>query len=210
MISLKLKTAPSADPVSLAETKDYLRVDGSADDNAITVMIKAATLMLEEYCDAKFIEQVWLEYHDFWPYKNKNDWWDGVKEIAISELYQPMREMKFSLGPIVQFIGLKTYPDSGVPETFDPSNYVIDNSGYYGRLALVMGAVWPTTILRKINGIELEYKIGLANGPSTLPSNVKQAILITIARMYEKRGDENITIPALACSLLSSYRRFKL
>lgn len=210
MRSLKLKTPPAEDPVTVAEVKEYLRVDGNAEDNVILMMIKSATLMLENYCDTKFIEQTWLEYYDCFPMKSKNDWWDGVKEMPISELYSPQNYIDMSLGPIKNFVGLKTYPDSGVPDTFDPSNYVIDNAGDYGRLALIMGGVWPTTILRKVNGIELEYRVGLSPDQAGLPAHAKQALLIFIARMYEKRGDDDVTIPALSCSLLAPFKRFKV
>lgn len=210
MRSLKLKTPPTVDPVTVAEVKNYLRVDGNAEDSVIESMIKAATLILEDYCDTKFIEQTWLEYHDCFPFKEKNEWWDGVKEIAISELYSQVPYMDLLIGPIKNFVGLKTYPDSGVAEVFDSSNYVVDNSNAFGRIALKMGNVWPTTILRKVNGIELEYVVGLSPDQAGLPSNVKQAIFILIARMYEKRGDEDIQIPPLSCSLLAPYRRFKV
>ena len=210
MRSLKLKTPPSVDPVSVMEVKNYLRVDGNSEDSVIESMIKAATVILEDYCDTKFIEQTWLEYHDCFPFKEKNEWWDGVKEIAVSELYSSLPYIDLMLGPIKSYIGLKTYPDSGISETFDPSNYVVDTSNAFGRIALKMGSVWPTTILRKVNGIEHEYIVGLSPDQASLPHNIKQAIFVFIARMYEKRGDDNIIIPPLSCSLLAPYRRFKV
>lgn len=210
MKSLKLKTPPTVDPVTVAEVKNYLRVDGNAEDSVIESMIKAATLILEDYCDTKFIEQTWLEYHDCFPFKEKNEWWDGVKEIAVSELYSPLPYMDLLQGPIKNLVSVKTYPDSGVAEIFDPSNYIVDNSNSFGRIALKMGSVWPTTILRKLNGIEIEYVVGLSSDQASLPNNVKQALFIFIARMYEKRGDEDITIPSLSCSLLAPFRRFKV
>lgn len=173
-------------------------------------MIKAATLSLENYCDQKFIEQTWIEYHDALPMAQKNDWWDGVREIPISELWSQGREIKLSLGRVIELVAFNTYADDNVAIPFDPSNYQVDTAGDHGRLALVIGATWPTTILRKVNGIEMEYKVGVASNAASLPQNIKSAVLEYVARLYEHRGDEKTAIPSLCLTLLEPFKRFKI
>lgn len=210
MVSLKLKTAPTEDPVSVTEAKEYLRVDGSDEDSRILTMIKAATLSLENYCDQKFIEQTWIEYHDAFPMASAKDWWDGTKEMAISEIWSQAREIKLSLGRVVSLVAVKTYADDNVAILMDPSTYQVDTAGDYGRLALRIGETWPTTILRKVNGVEIEYVVGLAANAAALSQNIKQAVLEFVGHMYEHRGDEKMAVPSLCLHLMEPFKRFKL
>lgn len=210
MLNLKLKTAPAEDPVTVTEAKDYLRVDGAAEDTRILAMIKAATDRLEQFCDQKFILQTWLQYLDYFPRANKDAWWDGVKEMPVSELYTESKEIKLAIGPLIEVNEFNTYADDGVKITFDPSEYVIDTAGFQGRIALKMGGVWPTTILRKLNGIEIDFDCGMAPDAATLPIVVKQAVLEYVAQMYEARGDEKTPIPTSSEMLLAPYRKFKV
>lgn len=57
-------TAPVSEPVSLAEAKLYLRVDGSAEDTLIADLIVAARLSAEDYLRSSLITQSWKLAHD--------------------------------------------------------------------------------------------------------------------------------------------------
>ena len=210
MANLKLKTAPAEYPVSVSEAKDYLRVDGSLEDSRILTMIKAATTRLEKYVDQKFISQVWYQYMDNFQMKTSSDWWDGVREMATSEMYSPQPWLELMIGPMRVLNVFKTYADDGVGVTFNSSNYVLDTTGPYGRVALKLGGVWPTTILRKVNGIEIEFEVGIAANAASCPDDIKQAVLSYVATLYENRGDEKVVAPVTAMALLEPYKRFKV
>jgi uncharacterized phiE125 gp8 family phage protein len=51
--------APAIEPITLAEAKQFLRVDNSADDALITLMITAAREAAERYLGLSFITQSW-------------------------------------------------------------------------------------------------------------------------------------------------------
>lgn len=172
-------------------------------------MINSAVYRLEAYCDTKFIHETWYQYFDMWPQQQKNDWWDGVRDLPISELWNQAKEIKLSLGPVVQVNAINTFADDGIAQLFDSSNYVVDTSGKQGRIALKIGATWPTTILRKINGIEIEFQVGLSDSAANTHSYVKQAILEYVAQMYEQRGDEKTPIPNSSINLLQPLMRYK-
>jgi uncharacterized phiE125 gp8 family phage protein len=172
-------------------------------------MIKAAVAALEKYTDQKFVSQVWLQYMDRFPMNYSKDWWDGVKEMPTTELYSPCNDIVLLTGPLRSLISFKTYADDGVGVAFDPSNYVLDLSGQKGRIALKIGAVWPTTILRRLNGIEIEFEVGMAADAAGVPHEVKQAVLEYVSVLYENRGDEKPAIPVSALSLVEPHRIFK-
>lgn len=61
---LKLKTAPTSEPLTLSETKLFLRVDGTAEDNLISSLITTARIAAENYCRKSFITQTWQMIFD--------------------------------------------------------------------------------------------------------------------------------------------------
>ncbi|MGB1540581.1 MAG: head-tail connector protein, partial [Rickettsiales bacterium] len=66
--ALVRETAPASEPLTLAEAKLYLRVDGSAEDSLITDMITAVREAAEEYLRKSLITQSWvLTYEDYAP-----------------------------------------------------------------------------------------------------------------------------------------------
>lgn len=174
-------------------------------------MINAAVKILERYADTRFIEATYLEYHDRFPNDMNTPWWDGVKEGPISMINANANFIRLAQGPVNSVVAFNTYADDGVPQLFAASNYVVDTVGDFGRIALKLGGTWPVTILRELNGIEIEYKVGLSTTATDCPDAIKEAVLLMIARMYEKRGDENVeSIPSRALTLLEPYRRFKM
>lgn len=57
MITVTTSRPPAALAVDLAEVKTFLRIDGSADDTSVSMMIKAATLTVESYLRRSLITQ---------------------------------------------------------------------------------------------------------------------------------------------------------
>lgn len=212
MARTKLLIPPSETPVSVVEAKEYLRVDGNLEDGRIDTMIRAATQRLEEFCDQKFITQTWAQYLDCWPTRAREGmWWDGVRQMPISELYTGAGEIELLIGPVQNVTEFNTYADDGVAQLFPSTSYIVDNVGTFGRVALPLGGVWPTTILRKLNGIEIKFTCGMATTAADVPAGVKQAVLEMVAHLYEHRGDEKqIAIPSAVALLMQPFQRTRL
>lgn len=63
---LALVTPPATEPLTLAEAKLFLRVDGSTDDTLISSLITSARIAAEQYMKRSLIEQTWkLTYDDY-------------------------------------------------------------------------------------------------------------------------------------------------
>ncbi len=215
----KLVTAPSEDPVTLATVKGFLRIDNSDDDTLIGALIKAAVKKCEAYTDQKFITQTWDIYFDRFPFREApNSWWDGVREGIVSDLYVQAPNLDLPFGPMQSVTALNTYADDGVANTFDASNYNVDTVGPFGRISLKMGSIWPPTILRVTNSVQVRAVFGYGLAAS-VPDDIKHAILLTVSKFFENRGDDTsgeffgfsgFDIPPTAKSLLESYRRLKV
>ncbi len=60
--------APATEPLTLAETKLYLRIDGSEEDTLITELIASARQYAEDYLRRSLITQRWkLSFDDYAP-----------------------------------------------------------------------------------------------------------------------------------------------
>jgi len=58
----QLVTAPAIEPITLAQAKEHLRVDGSDEDSLIGLCITAARDRIENECRRAFIRQKWIAY----------------------------------------------------------------------------------------------------------------------------------------------------
>ena len=62
-----LIAGPALEPVSLAEAKAWLRIDGSDEDALISTLVTSARLVLEAHTHQLFLEQSWKILYDAWP-----------------------------------------------------------------------------------------------------------------------------------------------
>ena len=209
MFNLKLITPPADPVVSVDDLKLYLRVDGSLEDLRIQAMEAAAVKKLEDYTSIKFVTQTWDVYLNRWPMSSRSQWWGGVREIALSEIVTPERAITLPIGIAQGVSEFSTYSDDA-EFTESLSSYVIDVIGNRVRIGLKLSGVWPTTVLRTVNGIRFRVICGFGD-PELVPEDIKMAVKELVAHMYENRGDQNeMKIPAHIFSLVDGYRRQKL
>ncbi|MCE3233043.1 MAG: hypothetical protein K0R98_1300 [Rickettsiaceae bacterium] len=65
---LELCVAPVAEPLTLSEAKDYLKVTGSGDDTLITNLIKSVRETAEKFMKISLINQSWkISYDQYTP-----------------------------------------------------------------------------------------------------------------------------------------------
>jgi hypothetical protein len=209
MFQLKQVTGPAEPVVSVSDLKEYLRIDNNLEDGRIQVMEASAVRQLEAYTSLKFVTQIWDVFLNCWPMTSRNEWWDGVKEIALSEIVTPERNIALPIGIGQSLLEFSTYSDDN-EFAEDVSNYVIDTVGPRFRVGLKLGGIWPTTVLRSLNGIRFRVQVGFG-AASLVPNEIKQAVKEFVAHMYENRGDQNeMSIPPHILGLVEHHRRVKL
>lgn len=210
-MALKLVTAPIEKPVSLAEAKAYLRVDGTSEDALIDSLIGAATSMVEKATGRLLITQTWDLWLDHFPRarKRKDDWFDGVMELPVSSLMTSVRYIEIPKPPLQDVSFLKTFDEVDDEETFEDDNYFVDDQSTPGRVALNEAASWPSIILRPANGIQIQFVAGYGAAVD-VPDPIKIAIQMIVAHLYENRGCETTVIPAVAFALIQPYAIVRL
>lgn len=202
-------TEPASQPVTTVQAKAYLRVDGTDEDSVIDGMVLTATRMLEHYLSMKFINQTVDCIFDRFPTSDNGKWWDGSREVPISYVVTAERAITLPISNVTAVTYLKTFSDDAeFSETL--SNYVIDTTGKNCRIALKLGSVWPTTVLRSISAVQIRVQAGWAN-EAAVPSDIKQAIKEFVAHMYENRGDQaEMVMPPHVAACVSHRKRSRL
>lgn len=215
-----LVTAPTERPVSLDEVKNFMRVDHSLDDTLIELLIKAATERVEKYIDQRLITQTWDIFFDRFPNSPAGiEDLEGVVDASKSILSGGSSAISLPLAPVQSVEYFKTYDNDDASYTFPASQYQVDTVDQQAEIALRIGAVYPATVLRPRNGIQIRTVLGWGATADSVPPEIRMAIMMVVNKLYENRGDsaegENFgfsgfTLPNTAMMLLEPYRRIKM
>lgn len=165
-MSLKLYTAPAAEPISLAEAKLHLRVDIADDDELITAQIKAAREYVEQLANRSLITQTWEYTLEAFP--------DGNQIV----LPRP---------PLVSVTSVVYTDYTGTAATFSSLYYTVDTYAEPGQIVLKYGQLWPAVALATVNGVCIRYTAGYGATGASVPQRLRQAILLLLGHWYENR-----------------------
>jgi uncharacterized phiE125 gp8 family phage protein len=172
-----IKTLPTCEPITYLEVCDHLQIntiDESFDTSSIDYInrqIKATRKWFEETVLGRALNtQTWYYYLDNFPCEN-----------FISIPYPPLQA---SPAPT-----LKYTDTDGTQSTWASTNYTVDNKNEPGRIVLTYLNSWPTVTLSPDNPIVIEFVCGYGNTPEDVPEGIKYAMLVSIADLYEHRGD---------------------
>jgi uncharacterized phiE125 gp8 family phage protein len=153
-----IATAPSAEPVSVADAKLHIRAitgDTTEDAAIITPLITAA----REYCENVTGRALAAQTIEAYPQRFE----------SIMKLPRP---------PLVSITSIKYTDDAGTETTMDAGDYLVDTK--FGRVAFKKIPSFTPALL---NHIKITYEAGTANVPKT----IRQAMLLLIGHWYENR-----------------------
>ena len=192
-MALVLTSGPAVEPVSLAEAKAHLRIDGSAEDTLISSLIITSRLHIEAALGLALITQSWSYFLDAWP--------EGP-ELAL-----PLR-------PIQSISAVKLYAADESVTVVPADTYLLDGAATPTRLVRRAGLPWPIPS-RAANGIEIALVAGYGDAAADVPAPIRQAILLLVAHWHEHRepiaiGAPSAPVPSMVSELLQPYRRVRL
>jgi len=181
-------TAPAAEPVSLSEAKEHLRVISSAteEDDLITSLTSAARELCEDISRRSFVTQTLELTLDAWP---------------VDFIQLPLR-------PIASITSVKYTDSNGDEHTVASTNYILSND----RLFLASGYSWPSDSLQPFGAIKVRYVAGYGDAVA-VPNKYKQAILLTVGHWFQNReavvlGDTPKELPLAVKALLLTDRGY--
>jgi len=182
-MGLRLITPPAIEPVTLQEAKDHLRITTSDNDAKITMAIKQARQYVEKFLSRALIDQTWDYYLDAFPT-------DG--------------DIKMPMPPLISVESVQYYDTQGNIHAIDPDSYYVDNASDPGWIVAQGGFIWPSS-LNAVNSVVVRFHAGYVTADSppapAVPTEINQAILLTLGMFYEYREGVVITQTALPLPL---------
>ena len=184
--TVSVLTAPSVEPVTLAEAKLHLRVDITAENDLITRLIGVARRYCEQASGRAFVTQTLTGGLSGWPV-------DGVIRLP----YAPL-----------QSVTSITYVDEDAnTDTVSSDVYGVDTK--LGLVYLDTDQEWPSEAMRTYDPITVTWVAGYGDAASDVPDGYKQAILLMVGHLFENReavvvgaGYTGVEVPLAVESLL--------
>ncbi|TNB47029.1 hypothetical protein FF124_15900 [Martelella lutilitoris] len=161
-MSYALITPAGEEPVTLAEAKAFLRLDGSDEDALLADLITTARDYLEMVTGLSLVTQEWRLYRDDWPAS-------GMISLAH--------------GPVQSVETVTVYDNDGTASAPSLTEARLDGRARPARFYL------PDLAGRRagLNGIEVDFTAGFGSAADA-PDVAKQAILRHVAHMFAFRG----------------------
>ena len=171
---------PSQEPVSLAEAKSHLRIDGSDDDTLIGLCIGASRQYFENACQIHIASKTVQLALDSFPVTVPNLTVTSNINYPFQTKYYPFDGVIYLTGP-VSSVESVAYTDTALVEQALGS-YRVDLISNPARITYA--SAWPTTA-KITNAVRVNYTAGFANG--AVPKLLKAGILFYVAHLYENR-----------------------
>lgn len=183
-----LVEGPVLEPVSLAEAKAWLKVDGVVEDDLIRALIVAARLMVEAEIGQVLVGQNWRLVGDAWP---------------AGELI-PVR-----VGRILSVTGGRIFAADGSPTPIAADRFtILPDADPPALIALDRPAPG-----RAHAGIEIDLRLGFGENATDIPETIRLAIRRLTMLWFEDRGDSGDVeagLPPQIRALLRPFRRLRI
>jgi len=140
----------------------------SVEDDYISGLITTARRLIERHSGRRLITQTWSLYLDAFP---------------------DISSMRIPCPPLQSITSINYYDADSTEATFSDDDYEVDIYGEPGNVVLKSSKSWPSTTLRKVNGVIVLYICGYGATAATVPEEYKEAIKILGAELYEHRED---------------------
>jgi uncharacterized phiE125 gp8 family phage protein len=163
--SLVRITAPAVSPISLAEAKAQMRVEGSDDDAIIQRLIDAAVAFVDVQgvLGRAMITQTWGQ-------------WLSPNPSTVSLM----------LGPVQSVSAIKYYDLNGTLQTATLADFNVFGTPNRITITPKTGKAWPITQTRD-DAIKIEYVIGYGDSAASVPQTVRHGLMMLVAHWYENR-----------------------
>lgn len=169
-MSLVQTTAPTVEPISLADVKLHCRIIDSSEDTLLSLMIAAARRYAESYTNRSFITQKWRMVLDSFCDEN------------TGQVIQLERGT-------VQSVDSITYTAmDGTTQTAATSVWAAEIVGNPARVFPRFGQTWPIP-LPQIGAVVVDYTAGYGPLASDVPEGIRHWMLMRVATLYENREE---------------------
>jgi hypothetical protein len=205
-----IQTQPIAEPISLAQAKNFLRVFNTDDDDLISGLITAAREEVENFTNRSFAIKSYLQALDSFPYYTDT----VMSQMAYPPSYYslPMysttlwnysQMIKLYWPPCIAVQGIDYTATDGTNQTLvQDEDFLLDNIWEPSRIFPMPGAMWPACLYVP-NAVRIRFTAGMGStavdpnpvdgevtlgaGSQPIPNRAITAMYQLLANFYENR-----------------------
>lgn len=159
-VRLSMEVPPTAWIITLAEAKEWLRIDDENEDFLIEDLIRSATEHLEIRCGRALMPATYRLHLDCFP----------------------DHQILLPLPPCLSVQEITYVDEHGDQQTLDPSLYQTDVISEPARIVPAYGESWPYT-REQLNAVVIAFVAGYPAAPTV----AKQYVRLLVAHWYENR-----------------------
>jgi len=166
-----LITAPSVEPLTLAQARLHLRIDddNTADDTLLQALITAAREQAEHETGRRLVTQVRDMVLDAFPP-------DG-EAIKLHPDQVPAQAVVY-----IQYLDT-----AGQVQTVSSADYVLDAQNLPGYVFPADGVAWPADVAESANAVKVRVRCGYGDAATDVPQAVRQWMLLQVGALYRNR-----------------------
>ncbi len=160
MLALEVVTPPSVEPLTVAEAKSHLRVDGTAEDVYIGALVTAARSHVETVTNRALID----------------------RQLRLSLDYFTC-EIRLPRAPLQSVDSIDYIDLAGASQTLPPAEYQVDSVTEPARLRPAPDLSWPETDFR-LNAVKILFTAGYGTTEADVPEDIRHALRLLIGHYY--------------------------
>lgn len=161
MANYSYTTGVSSEPITYSTAKDFLRLNDDSEQTFVTTLIKVAREIIEGQTWRPVIEQEW------------------VLSLDKSELNTLIRNI--NKAPVISVDSVTYYDTNNTLQTLSTSEWEADVNGNPARFRLKS----VPECYDRMGALNINFTCGY----TTVPDDLKQAMLLIIGHLYENRQD---------------------
>lgn len=175
-------TDPAIEPLTLAQAKAHLRLDGDDEDDFVQTLIDVATQIFDGTGRARdgilgcaMITQTWLLETRQW--------------VVPFRRYFPRLASDYRIwiehGPVQSVDGIQVYTNDVLVD-WPAQNWRVGHEDTRAFVTLAPGGSWPTYDFRE-DAFQLTFTTGYGDNATDVPAPLRVAMLLMIGHLYENR-----------------------
>ena len=164
-MSTTLVTPTTENPVTLAEFKEYLRIDGDDENAQLQRFLNAAIVSAQQWTRRQFTFATYEYTVDFFP--------AGRIDLPLT--------------PLSSVVSIKYIDSDGDEQTLDTADYVVTTGHEPGFVEPAYNVSWPTT-RNQTDAVTIQFIAGYGIDGATVPDDVRLLIELIASTWYECRG----------------------
>jgi hypothetical protein len=205
-MAVKRTLPPATEPLTVDEMKRRLHIDQDDENSDIGDHIQQAREYAENFCQRALITQKWDLFLDEFP---KTSFVSYLTNWPMNDQYvPPIQEaprgytirlngsaFEIPFPPLQSVDSIKYFDSTGVEQTLDPSQYMVDIASEPGMVAPI--TAWPTT-QNRMNAVKVSFTAGYG-APSDVPASIRTWMKQRVGALFENR--EEVVIGARITSI---------